>query len=278
LQWEAPEVFAKIRHVAIYTHKHAEMTHFYQTIFGMKRMTSGTVDETGKQNAGRGHISDGVIGMAILPRYAGIQSGVDHYGFEVEDIKEFVRRMERHYPKTMIAKALEYVPFAGLRSYDPAGTAFDIAQVGVGNLREGYTQSGWDQPRWINHLSIRAQNPGEIAEFYEKIFQLKEAETYCDDGSICLTDGKVRLLLRPFDNSLYRGLKEGLDHLGFKVENLQRTKDDLEALANLSPDSAAKKIAVGLHGQMIEKDLQRCCLGQHCISDPDGVLVDISEN
>ena len=57
---------------------------FYQTIFGMRRMTSNTLDETGKQNTGRGHISDGVIGLAILSRYAGMQSGMDHYGFEVE--------------------------------------------------------------------------------------------------------------------------------------------------------------------------------------------------
>jgi Glyoxalase/Bleomycin resistance protein/Dioxygenase superfamily len=132
----------------------------------------------------------------------------------------------------------------GLRSYDPAGTQFDIAQAGVGNVREGYNEGGWEQPRWINHISIRAQNPGDVAEFYEKIFQLKEAETYRDDGSICLTDGKVKLLLRPRDNSLYRGLREGLDHMGFKVENLQQAKDDLEALANSSPDSAPRKLAV----------------------------------
>ena len=270
-------MFAKIRHVAMYTHHHSGVSNFYQTVFGMKRMTSGTVDETGKQNPHRGHISDGVIGLAVLPRYAGIQSGMDHYGFEVEDIKEFRARMEKHYPNTMIAKALEYVPFAGLRSYDPAGTQFDIAQANVGNVREGYNEGGWEQPRWINHLSIRAQNPGAVAEFYEKIFQLKEAETYRDDGSICLTDGKVKLLLRPCDNGLYRGLREGLDHMGFKVENLQRAKDDLEALSASSPDSAPRKIAVGLHGEMIEKDFQRCCLGQHFISDPDGVLIDLSE-
>ncbi len=66
-------MFAKIRHLAMYTHDHSSVTQFYQTIFGMRRMTSGTVDENGKQNATRGHISDGVIGMAVLPRYAGIQ-------------------------------------------------------------------------------------------------------------------------------------------------------------------------------------------------------------
>ena len=168
-------MFAKIRHVAMYTHNHSAVSNFYQTVFGMKRMTTGTVDETGKQNPNRGHISDGVIGLAVLPRYAGIQSGMDHYGFAVEDLKEFRERMEKHYPGTMIAKALEYVPFAGLRSYDPAGTQFDIAQAGVGNAREGYNEAGWEQPRWINHISIRAQNPGEVAEFYEKIFQLKES-------------------------------------------------------------------------------------------------------
>ena len=159
-------MFAKIRHVAMYTHNHAVVDNFYQTIFGMRRMTSGTLDETGKQNTGRGHISDGVIGLAILSRYAGMQSGMDHFGFEVSDIKEYVRRMEQHYPKTMIAQGLEYVPFAGLRSYDPAGTQFDIAQAHVANVREGYNESGWDQPRWINHISIRADDPAQVAEFY----------------------------------------------------------------------------------------------------------------
>src|SRR5829696_2950640 len=91
-------MFAKIRHLAMYTHNYGPVTNFYQTVFGMKRMTSGTVDESGKQDANRGHISDGVIGMAILSRYSGIQSGIDHYGFEVTDIKDFGRRMEQHYP------------------------------------------------------------------------------------------------------------------------------------------------------------------------------------
>ena len=168
-------MLAKIRHIAMCTHNHSAVDKFYQTVIGMRRITSSTLDETGKQNAGRGHISDGVIGLAILSRYAGMQSGIDHYGFEVSDIKEYVRRLEQHYPKTMIAKGLEYVPFAGLRSYDPAGTQFDIAQAHVANVREGYNETGWDQTRWINHISIRADDPSQVVEFYEKIFELKEA-------------------------------------------------------------------------------------------------------
>ena len=270
-------MFAKIRHIAMYTHDHPAVDNFYRRVFGMKRMTSNTVDETGKQNANRGHISDGVIGLAILSRYAGIQSGLDHFGFEVTNIKEYLRRMASYYPDTLIAKALDYVPFAGLRSHDPAGTQFDIAQAKIGNVREGYNEAGWEQPRWINHISIRAGRPAEVAEFYEKVFDLKEAETYKDDGSICMTDGKVKLLLRPRDTRLYRGLREGLDHVGFKVENLEAAKKDLEALAESSPESAPRQLSVGAHGKMIEDDFRRCCLGQHFIADPDGVLIDLSE-
>jgi catechol 2,3-dioxygenase-like lactoylglutathione lyase family enzyme len=269
-------MFGKIRHIAMYTHDHAAVDGFYRNVFGMRRMTSNTLDETGKQNPNRGHISDGVIGMAILPRYAGMQSGIDHYGFEVEDIKECVRRIERFYPQTMIAKGLDYVPFAGLRSYDPAGAHFDIAQTHIANVREGYNEAGWDQPRWINHIAIRADDPGQVAEFYEKIFQLKEAETYRDDGSICLTDGKVKLLLRKRDNSLYRGLREGLDHFGFTVESLEKTRHDLAKHNETAPQPPSGQF-VGGNGKKNEEDFRRCCLGQYFTADPDGVLIDITE-
>jgi catechol 2,3-dioxygenase-like lactoylglutathione lyase family enzyme len=269
-------MIAKIRHIAMYTHNHAAVDKFYQAVFGMRRMTSNTLDETGKQNANRGHISDGVIGLAILSRYAGMQSGMDHFGFEVDDIKEYVRRTEQYYPKTLIAKGLEYVPFAGLRSYDPAGTQFDIAQAHVANVREGYNESGWEQPRWINHISIRADEPCQVAEFYEKVFGLKEAETYRDDGSVCMTDGKVKLLLRRRDKSLYRGLREGLDHFGFKVEDLEKTRSDLAALTEAAPPAPSSQF-VGGNGKKNEEDFRRCCLGDHFVADPDGVLIDMAE-
>lgn len=270
-------MLSKIRHIAMYTHDHAAVDKFYQQIFGMRRMTTNTLDERGKQDPNRGHISDGVIGMAVLSRYAGMQSGIDHYGFEVDDIREFVRRMEQHYPKTMIAKGLDYVPFAGLRSYDPAGAHFDIAQAHIANVREGYNEAGWDQPRWINHIAIRANDPGQTAEFYEKIFELKEAETYKQDGTICMTDGKVKLLLRPRHNGLYRGLREGVDHFGFKVESLEKTKADIAMLIQSNGEFPPVGLFRGGNGKKNEEDFRQCCLGQHFTADPDGVLIDLSE-
>lgn len=92
-----------------------------------------------------------------------------------------------------------------------------------------------------------------------------------------MTDGKVKLLLRPRDKSLYRGLREGLDHMGFKVESVKRVKEELEALAASSPESKNGKLGVGGNGKKNQEDFRRCCFGQHFIADPDGVLVDMSE-
>ena len=68
-------MIAKIRHVATHTEHYDKECKFYQTIFGMKQITTGLVDENGKSNPDRGHISDGVIGMALLAKRAGSQAG-----------------------------------------------------------------------------------------------------------------------------------------------------------------------------------------------------------
>jgi hypothetical protein len=91
-----------------------------------------------------------------------------------------------------------------------------------------------------------------------------------------MTDGKVRLLIRPRDNSLYRGLREGIDHIGFQVENLDKAKQDVATQSEAAPHPASGQF-VGGNGKKNEADFRRCCLGQHFLADPDGVLIDISE-
>src|ERR1700693_1928512 len=115
-------MFAKIRHVAAHTEHYDKVAKFYQSVFGMKQITTGLVDETGQSNPNRGHISDGVIGMALLAKRAGSQQGLDHFGFEVEDVKEALDRLNRHYPDVLHTRALAHVPFAGIRAQDPTGT------------------------------------------------------------------------------------------------------------------------------------------------------------
>ena len=47
-------MFAQIRHLASHTERYDTMAKFYQTIFGMKQITTGLMDENSKANAERG--------------------------------------------------------------------------------------------------------------------------------------------------------------------------------------------------------------------------------
>jgi catechol 2,3-dioxygenase-like lactoylglutathione lyase family enzyme len=270
-------MFARIRHVATNTERYDTMAKFYQTIFGMKQITTGLVDETGQHNPNRGHISDGVIGLALLTKRPGSQQGLDHFGFECEDVKEVLDRIKQKYPGLLFTKALSYVPFAGIRGQDPTGTQFDLSQKGMSNVREGYLKDGWEQPRWLNHIALRAREPDEVAEFYTTVLELEETPAPAADGAISLTDGKVRLLIRRCHDKFYRGLRQDFDHIGFRVESVEKTTKDLDEIAAAFPESAPKKIAVGMQGGELEKDLQACPIGKHVFADPDGVLLDISE-
>jgi catechol 2,3-dioxygenase-like lactoylglutathione lyase family enzyme len=270
-------MFAKIRHVATHTERYDSMAKFYQTIFGMKQITTGLVDETGQHNPNRGHISDGVIGLALLTKRPGSQQGLDHFGFECEDVKEVLDRIKQKYPELLFTKALSYVPFAGIRAQDPSGTQFDLSQKGMSNVREGYLKDGWEQPCWLNHIALRAREPDEVAEFYTTALELEEIPEKTGDGAITLTDGKVRLVIRRCHDGFYRSLRQGFDHIGFKVESVEKTKKELDEIAAAYPESAPKKIAVGMQGGELEKDLQACPIGKHVFADPDGVLLDISE-
>ena len=270
-------MFTKIRHVAIVTENYDQMAKFYQTVFGMKKITKGMTDETGTYNPNRGHISDGIIGLALLQRQPGLRSGLDHFGLEVEDVGKVEERLEKDFPDFKLAKRPGHVPFAGLRNFDPTGSQFDLSQKKMANVREGYTQQGWDQPRHLGHIAIRAANPGRVADFYRRVYELDPEEQFSDGDTLCLTDGTVRLVIRPWDMNSYSGLLEGLDHIGFKVENLEAAKKDLEEIAKNYPDSAPRKIAIGREGPGRQKSLEGCPLCRHAISDPDGVLIDLSE-
>ena len=270
-------MFAKIRHVAVMTENWDRMAKFYQTVFGMKKITNGMTDEHGTYNKNRGHLSDGVIGLALLQRQPGFKSGIDHFGLEVDDVQTVRDRLRDHYPDVFVAQSQSHVPFAGMRTHDPDGNQFDLSQKGMANVREGYLKEGWEQPRWINHITIRSGRPPHVAEFYQKVFELKPVESLSGSNSFYLTDGKVHLVIRPWDMVAYRGLMAGLDHFGFKVDNLERTKKDLDALAASAPASSPRKIAIGRDGEVREKNLRDCKLCEHALSDPDGVLLDLTE-
>lgn len=268
---------AKIRHCAIWSDGCERSARFYETIFGMRFFTSVGVTERDPSNRSRGQLSDGVIGLALNPKPAGYRSGLDHFGFQLQDLDQVRKRIERDYPDTIFTKALEGVAFAGFRITDPVGTHIDIAQEGGANLRGGYSRNeGWEQPRHLHHIALRALKPALLAEFYQKIFDLTVVKNLSGEGKVCLTDGKTYVLIRPCENYSYRAMTQGLDHVGFKVEDIEAVKKDVDDLGKSFPESAARKIFVGRNGAFLQRDIDSCSLGQYAIADPDGVLIDLT--
>jgi hypothetical protein len=109
------------------------------------------------------------------------------------------------------------------------------------------------------------------------VFGLEKDGKLSDGENFYLTDGVAHLAIMPCDNQSYRGMKEGLHHLGFRVENLESAQRDLEQIGSRSPAAAPRKIDVGRDGPIRLKNLQACRIGKCQTSDPDGILLDLAE-
>jgi catechol 2,3-dioxygenase-like lactoylglutathione lyase family enzyme len=261
---------ARIKHLALYTENQEGMSAFYQNVFGMKRITKSF------NNPNQGHISDGVIGLAVLRRRPGFASALDHFGFEVDNVDGILERLKEKYPKILVTKGLEQVAFAVFRSHDLAGAQFDISWKEHPKVQEGYKEDGWKQPRQINHIAIRAAEPERVAEFYHEVFELKEGKNYYDEDTLCVTDGTVDLLIRRTTNHSYMSMREGIDHFGYAVESIEGVKKDVEEFGQAYPDSKPKELAGGVFGHITQKDIDGCKVGEFALADPDGLLLDLS--
>ena len=275
-------MFAQIKHVAIMTENYERSAEFYKTIFGMKQITSGMTDDTGRRNPERGFLGDGVIELALLRRDPGDRTGLDHFGFEVEDSGTAVERLRENFPDVMIRDSLATVPFAERRAHDPLGVSFDISQKGKIKAKAtryvaDYKDGGWEQPRHFHHIAIRVCRPDRSAKMFRKVFELDEVSGYDGDG-ICLTDGQSYLVIRPCETTTYNTMKNSLDHVGFKVEELECVKEGLEDIAKRFPMAAGPKIDLPHRnfGEAARGIVDACVLGKHAACDPNGVLIDLS--
>ncbi|MGH7772979.1 MAG: hypothetical protein ACREQA_12195, partial [Candidatus Binatia bacterium] len=61
------------------------------------------------------------------------------------------------------------------------------------------------------------------------------------------------------------------------VESLEKAKQDLADLATSFPQATPKDIAAGVFGHITKEDMDGCRIGQYSLSDPDGIVLDLSE-
>jgi predicted enzyme related to lactoylglutathione lyase len=270
---------AKIRHLAIVSDDCARLGNFYETVFRMKRSAPRKINEPRGPDQRAVTIGDGHLGININPRKPGRVAGLDHFGFEVEDLEATCNQIGENWPNINILKRPPR-SFAGVSTHDPAGNVFDLCQPGIENRRGVYAEDSWKQERYVHHFMLRVLNPGPIAHFYTELFDLKEQEKPAGDPNYYLSDGQIVLVIAPWNVTNYKGTgieRPGLDHVGFAVESLAKTIESLDTLKNSHPESAARPVGVGSEGEARLNLLASCPYGQHRLSDPDCIFVELLE-
>ena len=271
-------MFSKINHVAIVSENYAKSALFYQAVFGMR-----TSDKT--QTSRAQTVGDGYVGLNINPRRAGRSAGLDHFGIEVEDAETAFERMRKKYPTVKWLQRPSNRPFAGVSTHDPDGNMFDISQKSMANRTSVYREqegNGEVNARHIDHVALRTMRPDAMAEFYRDVFELAPSNKGAGDRNHYLTDGHMTLVIMPWDITDYEGtgiITAGMDHIGFKVESVDKLKEDVERIAANNPLLAPAPVGTGAEGEKLLELFRRSCrLGQHHLADCDGVLIDVAQD
>lgn len=119
---------AKIKHIAISCRDQEKVAEFYKKTFGMvevwRHAAAGNPDRYGV------YLSDGYINLAILPCREGAPEGINHFGFEVDDIDEIGRRAAESGATALPEATPQDGRFAEAFIKDPVGQRVDVAVSG----------------------------------------------------------------------------------------------------------------------------------------------------
>jgi predicted enzyme related to lactoylglutathione lyase len=131
------DTMARLRHFAVCVKDLEKAATFYETVFELKR--------AGREDLDIGsaiYLTDGVINLALLNFSAGAGArasdkadprgfvGAHHFGFQVEDLAEAQRRIERAGGKFFFDLGDERHGNFERKFKDPDGVIFDISQRG----------------------------------------------------------------------------------------------------------------------------------------------------
>ncbi|HLH77299.1 MAG TPA: VOC family protein [Candidatus Binataceae bacterium] len=114
------------------------------------------------------------------------------------------------------------------------------------------------RPR-IRHLALFSRNPKQLADFYEKVFEMEVIRNE-DNRAIYLSDGYLTLAILP--HRLETEAAVGLNHFGFEIEDTEQMCDRL--------------VAAG-----VERPKRRPATrpyAEHRACDPEGNQFDLSEH
>jgi catechol 2,3-dioxygenase-like lactoylglutathione lyase family enzyme len=113
----------KIRHIAIRADDQNKVVDFYKNTFGM---TEVRAEAEGRAR----YLTDGYITLAILPGKPGMANGIDHFGFQVDDMQKVGQLAAAAGGSAKLETRPRDGRFAETRVLDPVGSQIDLAEKG----------------------------------------------------------------------------------------------------------------------------------------------------
>jgi catechol 2,3-dioxygenase-like lactoylglutathione lyase family enzyme len=113
----------KIRHLAIRADDQQKVIDFYKATFGMTEVTH---TEGGRAK----YLTDGYITLAILPGKPGMTNGIDHFGFQVDDMQKVGQIAATAGGSATLETRPRDGRFAETRVTDPVGSQIDLTEKG----------------------------------------------------------------------------------------------------------------------------------------------------
>jgi len=201
---------------------------------------------------GAGSIIDGKV---VLP-----EVGINHIGFQVDDLTEVNRRLANWNPKISPVDSPSDGRYEDQRFMDGAGNDIEISQ------------RVWDpgpkvKPAMARHVAYNADDPDRLSEFFQFAFDMKQLGRRESNGmtAIYLSDGTMNLAL--VKNSPIP--KKSVQLLGIKVPSIKEVGERLRRSEDfLYPGEAPIELRERPAGSPFKKTYLR---------DPDGNEIDISE-
>ncbi len=137
---------AKIRHLAMFTTDPEKLVKFYEDVFDMKVVL--------RRDTGAIYMTDGYINLAVLKNKGNQNSGLNHFGFQVDDMAETIQKLEDA-GGLVASLAAHNSPYAEQRTIDPDGNTFDLSVHGF-LTQEFQEDRGDEQP-----APARAKEPAD---------------------------------------------------------------------------------------------------------------------
>ncbi|MCY4582895.1 MAG: hypothetical protein OXE50_08905 [Chloroflexi bacterium] len=262
----------QIKHLAIQSDIWDKLYGFYSELF---HMTSFNPDN-------QGAVTDGNIGLNFNQRSPGRQAGLDHWGFDVDDLDAVKVRLGESYPSVELLQRPPTRPYATLGSHDTDGNYFDLSTKKQTNRTGVYAEQEVVErrPRHIDHVVLRTMHASELAKFYMDVYELSWAKEPTGGPTYHLTDGTTTFVITQWRINDFEGggiARPALDHIGFRVESLETFEKDLEALKEERPQFAPKAWRASDEQEARLGLLRKCEYGTFQLWDPQGVLIDVSE-